>query len=366
MNREDAATAVEELLARTVRPNVTAFAPYASARDEFVGKATVYLDANENAFGSPGAVLLARYPEPKQEELRQTIAALSSTNETVLSAEQIMLGNGSDQIIDLLIRAVVRPGVDRVWSVSPSYGMYAISTQLQEGEYREVPLDDNFDLPSRLRDEAFEERDKLFFLCSPNNPTGNLLKSEEIRHLLSRFPGLVVVDEAYVDFADDEGMISALSSFPNLVLLRTFSKAWGLAGARIGYGIMHPAIREILSRIAPPYNMNTLTLSCVEDALKKVVWKAQQVRAIREERCFLVEALQQMEGVVQVYPSETNFLLVRFDDGLAVPLYAALLEQGIVVRDRSRIPQCEGSLRITVGTREENVRVLETIARFTT
>jgi histidinol-phosphate aminotransferase len=335
-----------------IRKNVRNLKPYSSARDEFKGTASVWLDANEN----PNNNGLNRYPDPLQKKLKERICELKG-----VPTENIFLGNGSDEAIDLLFRGFCEPGKDKVMICSPTYGMYQVSAGINDVEVIDVPLTADFqlDIPS-IRKHFSDSNLKLVFICSPNNPTGNCMKSEEILALVSKFNGLVVIDEAYIDFSESGSLAVALNEFNNLVVLQTLSKAWGLAGIRLGMAFANEEVIDVLNRIKPPYNVNQLTQ---EVALKELAGEEKfnlEVEAIISERKRLKNELQPLKNVLEIYPSEANFLLVRFADPKAV--YHVLLSKWIVVRDRSNV--AEGCLRITVGTEKENALLIEELKKL--
>ena len=339
-------------LEELVRPNIRALKPYSTARDEFSGgEITTWLDANENPYDNG----VNRYPDPHQKLLKQKIAALKGVRE-----EQVFIGNGSDEAIDLCYRIFCRPGVDNAVSIAPTYGMYRVAAAVNDVELREVPLGDDFSLPVERLLAAADERSKLLWLCSPNNPTGNAFPAQEIESLLRRFDGIVVLDEAYIDFADGGGFLPRLGEFPNLIVLQTLSKAWGMAGLRLGLAFASEEIAGLFGRVKYPYNINTLTQRAVAESLRRDI--SAQVAAIRAERSRLAAALAACPCIGQVYPSEGNFLLVK--TAAPDPLYRELVAAGVIVRNRSRIAGCEGCLRITVGRPEENDRMLETVKNF--
>ena len=321
---------------------------YSSARDEFKGIAEILLDANENPYASEWN----RYPDPRQRLLKEAFGLRLG-----IDPGHIFLGNGSDEAIDLLFRIFCRPGVDRVLTCPPTYGMYKVSAALNDVAERQIPLTSDFqlDLPA-LQVEFGDERNKLLFLCSPNNPTGNLMAAEDVRQVLEGFGGVVVVDEAYVDFAPAGSFVDWLGEYPNLVLLRTFSKAWGLAGLRVGAALASPEIIALLDRVKPPYNVNVLSQKLALEALEADLMQV-KVDEILRERSRLVLAFEEMDGIRRVFPSDANFLLVQFEEPLLV--FTKLREQGIVVRDRRS--QVAGSLRLTIGTPQENTRLLNAI-----
>ncbi len=336
-----------------IRSEILRLTPYRSAREECRGEGAIWLDANENAYDiyKNG---LNRYPDPLQRDLKRRIAEWKG-----VSIDQIFLGNGSDEAIDLLIRATCRPFRDEILITPPTYGMYEVLAKIQGAGVQRVLLDAQFqlDLPRFLSAISFNSR--LIFLCSPNNPTGNVLHPESVEALLKAFPGLVVIDEAYIDFSDDPGWLSRLNDFPNLVILQTFSKALGMAGARLGMAFAHREIVAVLNKIKFPYNVNELTLAAAHRALDQLpaTWRA--LERIRKQRQWLQAQLKTHPQVVTVYPSQANFLLVRFRQAHAIRRH--LLNRGIVVRDRSRLPRCEECLRITVGTEQENRRLIQAL-----
>ncbi len=334
-----------------VRPNIRSLRPYRSARDEFRGKASVYLDANENPYPSA----YNRYPDAKQESLRRRVSACKQ-----VTPQEILLTHGSDEAIDLLVRAFCRPGVDNVVIPTPSYGMYATWAAINDITVRAVPLTARFQLDRTALKRAINSRTRLVFLCSPNNPSGNLLKASTIRWLLRFFRGIVVIDEAYVDFSGIESWVHELSTYPNLVVLQTFSKAWGLAGIRMGICLANPEIIQVLETIKPPYNISSAaeevalkTLRLRQSRMKK------QVAGIVRERKKLEKALRELHLFRKVYPSDSNFLLVRVSNARAI--YEALLLKGIVVRLRSDALHTDNCLRISVGTPVENRRLISAL-----
>ncbi|MFN4299754.1 MAG: histidinol-phosphate transaminase [Thermaurantimonas sp.] len=335
-----------------LRPNIRHLKPYTSARDEFQGKAHIYLDANENPFDDTP---FHRYPDPHHQDLRQKIASLID-----LPPDHIFLGNGSDEAIDLLIRAFCTPGKHTVLTCPPTYGMYEVLAQTHGVDVQQVLLTPDFQLNEPAIRQAVRPSTRLIFLCSPNNPTGNLLSRPSIVRILTAFQGILVVDEAYIDFADAPGLTDLLSTHPNLVILRTFSKAWGLAGLRVGMALARPEIISVLYRIKLPYNLSQATQSYLYTALDRHREVQQHISLIRTERHRLSCALSSLPFVRQIHPSDANFLLVRFSDPQHT--YRYLLSCGIVVRDRSRQPLCQGCLRITVGTPAENDQLIQALS----
>ena len=342
-------------LASILRPHIATLTPYSSARDEYTGTEGVFLDANENALGSTtSAGRYNRYPDPHQTAIKTRLAPIKG-----VAKEQIFLGNGSDEPIDLLIRATCRPGQDNIVVLPPTYGMYEVSGHLNDVEVRKVPLTADYqpDLPAVL--SALDAQTKLVWLCSPNNPTGNLIDSAAIRQVLEAAQSsLVVVDEAYIDFAgpDYASWSIQLAHYPNLVVLQTFSKAWGLAALRLGICFASEEVIRVLNLIKPPYNISAPTQALVLDALNHVAEKDQMVAQTLAERTRLADALNRLPMVQHVFPSDANFLLVRFDD--ANDTFNQLIDSQVIVRNRSSVTRCEGCLRISVGTPAENDRLL--------
>ena len=334
-----------------VRPNIRAMVPYSTARDEFKGVAEVFMDANESPFDNG----YNRYPDPSQARLKRRIAEIKGVD-----VQNISVGNGSDEAIDLCFRIFCNPGLDNAIAIAPSYGMYSTCAAVNDVEMREVLLNDDFSLPVERLLDAADNNSKLLFICSPNNPTGNVFPREEIERILQEFDGMVVLDEAYIDFADEPGMLRSLENWPNLIILQTLSKAWGMAGLRAGLAFASNYVMRLFAQVKYPYNINVATLSAVEKLLKAGV--DDRVKLIKEQRAFMERKLSGMECVWRVYPSQANFLLVQVDN--AADLYNYLLGEGIIVRDRSRMPLCDNTLRITVGTPQENVRLLRAIAEY--
>jgi histidinol-phosphate aminotransferase len=327
--------------------------PYSSARDEYSGSASVFLDANENPFNGP----LNRYPDPQQRELKKRIAVLKG-----IPVEQIFLGNGSDEGIDLLFRALCEPGRDHVITVDPTYGMYAVCAEINGVERRSVLLNKDFKLDPDAVLAAVDEQTKLIFLCSPNNPTSNSLDREAIKKILDGVSCLVVVDEAYVDFSRAPGLISLLRERWNLVLLQTLSKSWGLAGIRLGMLLAQAELVTYLSKVKYPYNINSLTIDAALKGLENVDQSSIWIKKILEERNHLESQLKTLPFVRKVFPSDANFLLVKVENPGAV--YGFLMNLGIIVRDRSSVPLCEGCLRVTVGTPEENSTLINALKNY--
>lgn len=332
-----------------MRPNIRAMQPYSSARDEFHGSASVFLDANENPYNAP----YNRYPDPMQWRLKERISEIKG-----VPVESIFLGNGSDEPIDLLLRAFCEPGKEKMLTTDPTYGMYQVAAEVNNVACVKVPLREDFslDLPALLA--RIDDATKLIYLCSPNNPTGNSLGHDAIREVLRRFGGIVVVDEAYIDFSADPSFLREMGEWPNLVVLQTLSKAWGCAAIRLGMAFASPEIIGVLNKIKYPYNVNLLTQEKALELLDEDRMRT-QLSQILQERTRLRRDLSAIPLVRRIYPTDANFLLV--DVGDADGVYHKLVEEGIIVRNRNRVTLCRGCLRITVGTPEEDDRLLEAL-----
>ncbi|MDO4754981.1 MAG: histidinol-phosphate transaminase [Parabacteroides sp.] len=340
-------------LEELVRPNVWNMKPYSSARDEFQGEATVFLDANENPYNAP----FNRYPDPLQRAVKDQIAALKG-----VKWETIFLGNGSDEPIDLLIRAFCEPAIDNVVSIDPSYGMYEVAANVNNVAFRKVRLDEQFDLDTEAVLSAIDEHTKVLFFCSPNNPTGNSLSRDRLYQVLNAFSGLVVVDEAYIDFSEAPSFLTELESYPNLVVLQTMSKAWGAAGIRMGMAFASPEIIAILNKIKYPYNVNILTQEKALGMLQNKAEMDSQLQVILAERTRLQQLLPELSCVKRLYPTDANFILTEVTD--VNQIYKQLVEQGIIVRNRNNVTMCNGCLRITIGTPQENDALLEALKKM--
>ncbi len=340
-----------------LRDNIRNLVPYSSARDEFKGEASVLLDANENAYGSPLPAPYNRYPDPLQLKLKEKISTIKG-----VPAQNIFLGNGSDEAIDILYRAFCRPGTDNVILVPPTYGMYEVSAHINDIPVKRVPLTPDFQLNLEGIAEAIDDHTKLIFICSPNNPTGNSIDRTDVETLLANFNGLVVVDEAYINFSRQKSFIQELTEYSNLVILQTLSKAWGLAALRVGMAFASEEIIEIFNKIKPPYNINQASQELALSALGRVEEVNTWIREIVDQREKLSAALLQLDIVTYVYPSDANFILVKTTAPRAI--YTYLVEKGIIVRDRSKVELCEGCLRITIGTPEENNALLQALTTF--
>ncbi|CAN5894130.1 histidinol-phosphate transaminase [soil metagenome] len=345
-----------------VRHNVRKMKPYSSARDEFEGEASIYIDANENNLGSmAGGAVYNRYPDPYQSQVKKEIAQIKD-----LDPKNIFLGNGSDEAIDLLIRMVCRPGEDEVLLFPPTYGMYDVSANLNDVKVKTLLLTyREYQLPVEEVPGAVTDKTKIVFVCTPTNPTGNQMDPGRIDFLLRTFPGLVVVDEAYQDFTKTLSWTTRLEEFPNLVVLQTFSKAWGLAGLRLGMAFASPEIISYLNKIKPPYNINQATQELALQALRNRGQLDQMIRTILVGRDYLWNSLASLPIIEKVFPSDANFILVKLiPELLADEVYLYMLNQGIVVRNRSKLPGCANTLRLSVGTKEENQKVVEAFANY--
>lgn len=366
-----------------LRENIKGLNPYSSARDEFKGEAEIFLDANENGFGSPLSTHDSasstfgyahpdsyrddnglrtnegynRYPDPLQIEVKEELSQIKG-----VPAGNIFLGNGSDEVIDLLYRALCNPGVDNVILVPPTYGMYEVSANINDVEVRKVPLTAEFQMNVEAISESVDEKTKLIFICSPNNPTGNSMDREDVEMILNNFNGLVVVDEAYINYSRQRSFISELTEYPNLVVMQTLSKAWGMAGARIGMAFASDDIIGVLNKIKPPYNVGSPAQQLALEALGNIEQVNEWIKTTVQERNKLVTSLGKIPFVRKIYPSDANFVLVKVEDAGAV--YNYLVSCGIIVRDRSKVELCEGCLRITVGKPQENAKLVETLTAY--
>jgi len=339
---------------KLVRPNILRLVPYSSARSEFKGHAGVFLDANENPFDNG----LNRYPDPLQQKLKTEISMLKN-----IPTSRIFLGNGSDEAIDLLVRIFCIPTQDHIIILPPTYGMYQVAADIADVEIRQIPLTSDFQPDVEAILNAAGPQSKILFLCSPNNPTGNAFHPQILRQLAKAFPGIVVVDEAYIDFSEDPGALPLLPEFPNLVVLQTFSKAWGLAAIRLGMAFAGEPIIHLLNKVKAPYNLNLLSQEKALQAIRDPGHKQQMVQVLLEERKRLANALSAFPFVRQIFPSDANFLLVRVD--APGKLYDFLTRHGIIVRNRSSVLLCEGCLRISIGTPDENAVLLQALNIFT-
>lgn len=341
-------------LEKIVRENIKSLTPYSSARKEFSGAAQIFLDANENSFGSPLPTNYHRYPDPLQWKIKEKVAANYSIKPT-----EIFLGNGSDEAIDLLFRIFCEPRKDNILICPPTYGMYEVSANINDVGIKRANLTEDFRLNVEKIESAIDESTKLLFICSPNNPTGNSFEREEILNLAEKFKGIVVVDEAYIHFSNEESMFSEINNFPNLVVLQTFSKAWGLAGLRVGLAFANEEIIKFFNKVKPPYNISEIAQHAILDAFENAENVEKTIAEIISEREKLIENLRGFSFVKKIYPTDANFVLVKTID--AKSIYEFLLDEKIVVRNRNNVELCEGCLRITVGTVKENESLLKAL-----
>jgi histidinol-phosphate aminotransferase len=333
-----------------VRPNIYNLKPYSCARDEFKGEASAYLDANENPMNTP----YNRYPDPLQKDLKEKVAQLKNVD-----PEKVFFGNGSDEPIDLIIRIFCEPGIDNIVAIDPTYGMYQVSADINNVEYRKVLLLEDFKLDVQGVLEATDDHTKVIFMCSPNNPTGNDLDVNGMKYIIENFKGIVIVDEAYIDFSSRKSFLTELDNYPNLIVLQTFSKAWGMASIRLGMAFSNPEIISFFNKVKYPYNINLLTQRFVGEEIKKSARKNEWVEMLISQRSQLQEQLKELPIIQRIYPTDANFVLVRVNDANAT--YRYLVEQGIIVRNRNNVSLCNGCLRITVGTAEENKLLIEAL-----
>ncbi|MFC4874251.1 histidinol-phosphate transaminase [Negadavirga shengliensis] len=344
---------------KLLRPHIRQLKPYSSARDEYSGTEGIFLDANENPLGSITEENFNRYPDPYQWALKSRISEIKG-----VAPERIFLGNGSDEAIDLLYRAFCIPGRDNVLLLPPTYGMYEVSANINDVAVKKINLTTDFQIDIANVLKAIDENTKVIFICSPNNPSGNKFHRKDIYAILKAFQGIVVVDEAYIDFSDEPSFTEDLDQYPNLLVLQTFSKAWGLASLRLGMAFASAEIIRIFSKIKPPYNISGLTQDTVLQSLKDTKKMENMVGEILRERDYLESQLQLLPEVQNIHPSHANFLLVKIED--ARKTYETLVANKIIVRDRSNVTLCEECLRITVGTREENDKLIETLKMIST
>ncbi len=341
-----------------ILPHIWNLKPYSSARDEFKGKEGVFLDANENPLGSGNIAPWNRYPDPMQWNIKEQLAEIKQC-----SIDQIFLGNGSDEAIDLLIRMTCNPAKDHVIICPPTYGMYEVSASVNNITIERVNLTADYQLNVDAIFARINEHSKLIFICSPNNPTGNKLNRDSIYAILDKFTsGFIIVDEAYIDFSDEPSFINELAKFPNLIVMQTLSKAYGLASLRLGMAYANPQIIQLLNKIKPPYNISGATQALVEQALANKEFVKSSIETLNNAKKALISGLNSLPGTKHIYPSNANFILVKFEQ--AQKLFAYLIEQKIITRNRSTVALCEDSIRITIGTTEENNLLLDKIKRF--
>lgn len=346
-------------LENLVRENIKRLVPYSSARKEFTGAAQIFLDANENSFGSPLEKNYNRYPDPLQTKIKEKIAGWND-----VKTSEIFIGNGSDEAIDLLFRIFCEPRKDNVLICPPTYGMYEVSAEINDVEIKRAFLTESFELDLNEITDAIDENTKLLFICSPNNPTANSFPRGNILNLAKNFGGIVVVDEAYIHFSGENSLIAEIENYKNLVVLQTFSKAWGLAGLRVGLAFADEKIIELFNKVKPPYNVSQIAQEAILDALENRKKVEETIAEIIGEREKLIENLREFSFVVKIYPSDANFVLVKTTD--AEKIYKFLLDEKIVVRNRSNVELCAGCLRITIGTLEENEYLINSLKKLAT
>lgn len=336
-----------------VRPNILKLKPYASARDEFQGEADIYLDANENPYNTG----LNRYPDPLASDIKKVLAKQKN-----IDTSQIFVGSGSDEAIDIIVRIFCEPRIDNILVLPPTYGMYEVAANIHDVGIKQIPLTTDFHPKVDAILAATDTHTKILFLCNPNNPTGNLFSGDSLLQLIKKFKGIVVVDEAYIDFAETNSCIALLNETPNLIVMQTLSKAWGLAGIRLGMAFASAEIIALMNKVKPPYNVNVLTQKETLRALKNEAMKEKEVAKILKERLKLAAQLAESASVIKIYPSDTNFILAECRD--ADKLYQYLLNQGIVVRNRSNNTLTKNCLRFTIGTPRENKKLIQSIANY--
>jgi histidinol-phosphate aminotransferase len=346
-------------LDKLVRPNIKTLKPYSSAKDEYTGDAKILLDANENSLGSPLTKWYNRYPDPYQQKLKEKLAFVKQ-----IAANQIFIGNGSDECIDILFRTFCEPGKDNIIICPPTYPMYEVSANINDINVQKAPLLSDYQLNVAHIEQLVNPHTKIIWICSPNNPTGNSLDRIDIETILNHFEGIVVVDEAYINFSKQKSFVQSLIDYPNLVVLQTLSKAWGLAGLRLGMCFASPQVIGFMNKVKAPYNINIVTQELALQALEEVGQVNDMIKLLVDMRIALAQVIASMPHVIQVFPSDTNFILVKIPK--ARQLYEYLLSQGIIVRDRSALELCEDSLRITVGTEQENTLLVDAMYEWIT
>ncbi len=340
-------------LDQLIRPNIKSLKPYSSARDEYSGEEAIFLDANENPFNAP----YNRYPDPYQRKLKKKIAQIKGIEDN-----NIFLGNGSDEAIDLAFRAFCEPGVDNIVSIDPTYGMYQVAADINNIATKKVKLTSDFELNVDGLLDACDDHTKLLFICSPNNPTGNSFKESDIISIIERFDGIVILDEAYIDFVPEKSFLKCLDKYANLIILQTFSKAWGMAGIRLGMAFASPEIISIFSHIKYPYNINILTQQKALELLESEGDKNEWVNTLLEQKEIMLQKLPNYSFVQKIYPSDANYLLVKTTEPKAI--YNFLVNEGVIIRDRSTVALCEGCLRITIGSKEENIALYNGLDKY--
>jgi histidinol-phosphate aminotransferase len=346
-------------LDKLVRPNIKTLKPYSSAKDEYTGEAKILLDANENSLGSPLTKWYNRYPDPYQKQVKEKLAFVKQ-----ITANQIFIGNGSDECIDILFRTFCEPGKDNIIICPPTYPMYEVSANINDIDVQKAPLLSDYQLNVAHIEQLVNANTKIIWICSPNNPTGNSLDRIDIETILNHFDGIVVVDEAYINFSKQKSFVQSLIDYPNLVVLQTLSKAWGLAGLRLGMCFASPDIIGYMNKVKAPYNINIVTQELALQALEEVGQVNDMIKLLVDMRNALAQVIASMPHVIQVFPSDTNFLLVKIPH--ARKLYEFLMSKGIIVRDRSALELCEDSLRITVGTEQENTLLVDAMYEWIT
>jgi len=344
-------------LEKIVRSNIREMKAYSSARDEFSGEASIFLDANENPFGSPLVRQYNRYPDPQQWKLKQKISSIKG-----VPPQNIFLGNGSDEAIDLLYRIFCEPGHDNAIIFPPTYGMYEVAAATNDIQLKKLPLTEAFQLDLEAIAAAIDPRTKLIFICSPNNPTGNSINRHDIELLLNNFEGIVVIDEAYINYSRQRSFIGELTEYPNLVVMQTFSKAWGLAALRLGMAFASENIIAYFNKVKYPYNINQATQQACLEALDNISTVNKWIQETVDQRSWLEKTLAELDPTIIVHPSDANFLLVKLKD--AAKIWQQLVDNGIIVRDRSRVILCDDCLRITVGTAFENQQLIQTLKKL--
>jgi histidinol-phosphate aminotransferase len=346
-------------LDKLVRPNIKTLKPYSSAKDEYTGAAKILLDANENSLGSPLTKWYNRYPDPYQKQLKEKLAFVKQ-----IAANQIFIGNGSDECIDILFRTFCEPGKDNIIICPPTYPMYEVSANINDITVQNAPLLSDYQLNVAHIEQLVNERTKIIWICSPNNPTGNSLDRIDIETILNHFDGIVVIDEAYINFSKQKSFVQSLIDYPNLVVMQTLSKAWGLAGLRLGMCFANPDIIGYMNKVKAPYNINIVSQELALQALEEVGQVNDMIKLLVDMRNALAQVIASMPHVIQVFPSDTNFILVKIPK--ARKLYEFLMSKGIIVRDRSALALCEDSLRITVGTEQENTLLVDAMYEWIT
>jgi histidinol-phosphate aminotransferase len=345
-------------LQNIVRQHILSLAPYSSARDEYTGKEGIFLDANENPIGSATPENWNRYPDPYQWEIKEKLAPIKDCRPS-----QIFLGNGSDEPIDLIIRLTCEPKEDNIIILPPTYGMYEVSASVNNVEIQKIPLTTDYQLDTEKIISAINPKTKLIFICSPNNPTGNLIDRQAILTIIENFQqGIVIIDEAYNDFSDEPSFIPELDKFPNVMVLQTFSKAWGLAALRLGMAFANEELISLLNKIKYPYNINGLTQKQLIENIGNVEFVKNSVKTLNQNRADMIVELENLSIVTKIFPSDANFLLVKFTE--AKKIFDYLIEQKTIVRDRSKVILCDNSLRISIGTAEENHHLMELLKKY--